>query len=124
MSKYRPYLIASFALLLLGAALWYLPQRIQGFSEQEIEEFFVAIEHQQNKEVFSRLKLGMSPEVVWNGYSALTYSAEVGNLEAVKLLLDAGAQYDKKDPRGRKALRVAALKPHFDIIKLLQAQAK
>lgn len=93
-------------------------------SERDLRSFFLAIEFFQNNEVHSRLKLGMSPEAVWEGYSALTYAAEIGNLEAVELLVSAGANPDGKDPRGRRPIRVAALKPHREIVTYLSRLIK
>jgi ankyrin repeat protein len=55
-----------------------------------------------------------------DGVTALMYSAQFGALEAVRLLLDAGASVNKQDnKRGATPLICAAEKGHTEMVKLL-----
>ncbi|SDT93439.1 Ankyrin repeat-containing protein [Verrucomicrobium sp. GAS474] len=57
------------------------------------------------------------------GFSALTHAAHRGNLEAARILLDAGADPDVQDAKNTfpTPLSAAAFHGHFSIVKLLVA---
>ncbi|KAI6241508.1 Protein phosphatase 1 regulatory subunit 27 [Aphelenchoides fujianensis] len=55
----------------------------------------------------------------FNGLYLLHYAADIGNLEAVRLLLRKGADVNQKDEDGQTALHYAATNEFVDIVKCL-----
>jgi len=65
-----------------------------------------------------------SPSEIWKTdeicyFSALHVAANHGHLEIVKLLLDAGADINRKSKSGETALHLAVVKNHIDVVKCL-----
>ena len=67
------------------------------------------------------LKAGADPNLaLLSGETALMAAAEKGSLDAVKLLLDHGANVNAKEPQeGQTAIIWAAAEKHSDILKVL-----
>lgn len=53
------------------------------------------------------------------GLTALMIGARAGHIEVVEILIDAGADIDLQNQRGRTALMFASSRGHLDILKLL-----
>jgi ankyrin repeat protein len=73
------------------------------------------------KEIKALIAAGEDPEsAATDGVTGLMYSAQFGNLDAVQLFLDAGADVNKLDnERGTTALIYATGNAHTEIVRLL-----
>jgi uncharacterized protein len=66
-------------------------------------------------------KLDLAPKI---GPTALNAAVLSGNVDAVKVLLQAGASVTQKDVKGYSAIEIAERAGHAEMVLLLQAKEK
>lgn len=87
-------------------------------------DFVLAMEELDLPRIDELLKQGANPNQLLDGHPALGTAAEEGNLEAVKLLLTAGADIDLRDHHNKSALELAIANDHASVTEhLLNAGA-
>ena len=80
-----------------------------------------AVRYRHSRVVELLLEQGdIKPDVIgWDGRTALSFAAELGNENAVKLLLEHGVNPNSLDSRGRAPLSYAAAGRHEGVVRLL-----
>ena len=85
----------------------------------ENKMFFEACGDGRLEEVETRLQNLQDPNVEMRGRTALHLSASDGHLEVVRLLLEAGASYDRAANDSTTPLHIAAILCHWEVVRLL-----
>ena len=90
------------------------------------DEFISAVKRGDAVEVGSWLKRGMDPNTLDpTGMPVLHLAARDGSLEAVKVILGAGANIDRRNAAGESALMLAAIQGHKEVVNfLIQREAQ
>ncbi len=84
------------------------------------DDFISAVKRGDAVEVSGWLKRGMDPNTIDpTGLPVLHLAARDGSLEAVKVILAAGANIDRRTVAGESALMLASIQGHKDVVNLL-----
>ncbi len=90
------------------------------------DDFISAVKRGDAVEVASWIKRGMDPNTLDpNGMPVLHLAARDGSLDAVKVILAAGANIDRRNTAGESALMLAAIQGHKEVVNfLIQKEAQ
>lgn len=84
-----------------------------------VTDFFDAVKINDLDKVKKLLNEGFDTNAKRDGYTALMYSAGLGNLDLMELLIEKGAYINVKDKDGNTALMYAACEGRVDVVKWL-----